>query len=452
MHLRYFQDEALTVGPQRYQAGVNNQIIEMATGAGKTPLLSNAKDRYNLDGRMLVLVHREELAEQAADKIRRWNPKATVGIEMASHRSKPTDDWVVASVPTIGRAGSPRLLQFDPNDFGGVITDEAHHAAANSYKTIYQHFGTHQNPKMLNLGVTATAFRSTGDLGEVYDKIVYRYPILKGIRDGYLSDLRGIRVFSDTNIGEVEVRGGDFVPGQLANKINNPKRNELVVQSWLKHGQDRQTIGFTAGIEHAQTLAEAFKRYGVAAEAIWGDDPLRAEKLTYHRQGHIKVILNGGSILTEGNDDWRVACIIMARDTKSPLVYTQALGRGTRIPEGIDNLLEAKQRGLHIEKEDCLVIDVVDASKRHTLMSLPSLFGLNEKADPKGRAMTEILDEVEEVQKANPCSTHPRSRTCPRSRCSQRRSTSSMSSTRLRLWPSRSTSGTRRASDRTCSC
>jgi hypothetical protein len=140
-------------------------------------------------------------------------------------------------------------------------------------------------------------------------------------------------------------------------------------------------------------LAKAFKSYGVASEALWGADPHRAYKLQMHREGHIKVLCNC-QILTEGYDDWRISCIVLARPTQSEGLYQQVIGRGTRIQPGIVNLVEAIRQGVDVLKRDCLILDFVDNTTRHNLITLPSLFGLGSKLDLKGKTVTEALEAV----------------------------------------------------------
>jgi len=348
---------------------------------------------------MLVIVHREELADQAADKLKRWNPSLRVGVEMGAREASSKDNIIVGSVQTLGRKGSLRLAKFQPKDFGVVVCDKAHHSVADSYKTVFDHFDlrTPENKKLL-LGVTATPNRADGlALGQVYDEIVYQIPILDAIKQGWLADMRGIKVRTDTTLDNVHTRAGDFAQDELQNAVNTPYRNGLIVQEWLKNASGLQTLAFTVDIAHAQHLAAVFKSYGVSSEAIWGDDPFRAEKLALHREGKLQVLTNC-AVLTEGYDDWQIKCIVMARPTKSQLLFVQMAGRGTRIPNNISNLLEAKALGLDILKDNCLLIDVVDNTTRHSLVTMASIFGLSEKMDMRGKPITRVLSELEKAQ------------------------------------------------------
>jgi hypothetical protein len=148
-------------------------------------------------------------------------------------------------------------------------------------------------------------------------------------------------------------------------------------------------------------IAEAFKSYGVATEAVWGDDPHRAAKVAAVRTGDLKVAVNC-ALLTEGFDAWQISCIVMARPTQSESLYTQMIGRATRIPDGIGNLNEARARGEYIPKEDCLIMDMVDVTTKHSLVTMPSLFGMNPAMDLKGRGVVKTVQELEALKHRKP--------------------------------------------------
>lgn len=401
MHtLRSYQNHALDASVIRYKAGVTRQLIALPTGTGKTPLFASVRSRFGFTGRVMVLVHREELAQQAADKLRTWNPGESVGVEMADSVSMNIDAFVVASVQTIGRTGSTRIEKFDPFDFDAIICDEAHHSTATTYKNVFTHFGLLEptNKKLL-LGVTATPNRTDGQaMAEVYDEIVYQMTILEAMRQGWLVDLSGIRVSTGVDIGSVKVTAGDFNLGGLSEAVNTPERNLLVVKSWLKEGRDRQTVIFTVDIEHAQDLARLFRSQGILAEAIWGEDPERADKLVRHKAGEIRILCNCG-VLTEGYDDPGISCIVLARPTKSPLLYTQMVGRGTRLQAGLNNM---NDDGVGITKQNCVVIDVADNSSKHSLVSLSSIFGLGNGIDLKGESPVDAVDRIAAAQRQHP--------------------------------------------------
>lgn len=409
MHtLRDYQLEALKASREWYENGVNRQLIAMATGVGRTVIFAALPKHHAISKRVLVLVHRTELAEQAKDKLKKWNPDVSVEIEMADKSAWSGNKIVVASVQTLTAMHGRRLTKFRPEDFGVVICDEAHHSAAASYKQIFRHFGFANDDNhydRLLLGVTATPNRGDGlGLDSVYDEIVYDYSILDGIKAGWLVNLRGYRIHSSTSLDEVRTSYGDFVESELSSVVNSHKRNVLIVKAWLENGQNRQTIAFTVDIAHARGLADEFRRGGVAAEAIWGNDPDRRPKLKAHKDGRIQVLANC-AVLTEGYGDWRVSCIVMARPTQSGLLFTQMVGRGTRIPASLSGrgmtLHQAKATGCRFPKEDCLILDVTDNCRRHTLVNLPTLFGLPNDLEIRGRTITEVIEEAETAKQAS---------------------------------------------------
>jgi len=404
MELRPYQREALNAAKREWLAGVSRQVLVLATGLGKTVVFAALRDFLGIEKRVLAIVNREELAAQAADKIRKWNPTSQVGVEMGDSRSDPGDDFVVASIQTIGRANSTRLQQFNPDDFGLVIVDECHGAIADSYANVFHHFGfLEEQPthKRLLFGVTATPDRSDGQgLVKYFDKIVYQMDIEEAINAGWLSAVRGFKINTSVDISKVHTRLGDFDQNELTKAVNTPARNDLVARNWLQYGEDRSTLAFTVDIQHAKDLASAFQNYGVLAQPVWGDDPHRKEKIASHKAGGIKVLTNC-ALLTLGYDDPNVSCIVMAKPTKSRLAFTQIVGRGTRLEEGITNLNDALEAGTPLRKKDCIVLDIADTVGKHSLISLPSLFGMG-NLDLKGRSVAAAAKEISKAREEHP--------------------------------------------------
>lgn len=399
MQLRNYQEAALRKSKEKFAQGITRQLIALPTGTGKTPLFACVRSYFDFQKRVMVLVHREELAQQAADKLRVWNPGEHVGVEMADSYSSPNDRFVVASVQTIGRAGSSRLSKFRPDEFDAIIVDEAHHSVASTYKNIFNHFQilAEDNKKLL-LGVTATPNRGDGAaLGEIYDEIIYQMSVLDAIRQGWLVDIHGLRVKTNSSLDGVHTVAGDFATGELSKEVNTAQRNELIVRKWMENANERSTIAFTVDIAHAQALASAFKHYGVSAEAVWGEDPYRADKLKAHRDGTLRVLCNC-AVLTEGYDDPNVGCIVMARPTKSNLLFVQMAGRGTRLPQGYNNISDVPPAA----KKDCLLMDVVDNTSHHSLVTLPSIFGLSNNLDLKKQSVMFAVDAVNKAKKEHP--------------------------------------------------
>jgi superfamily II DNA or RNA helicase len=416
---RPYQGKALDGAHARWQAGVYRQLHVMATGTGKTHCFAQLPKVFanDLPGKMLVLAHREELIDQAIAKIQAENPLKRIDKEKAAHVADPSRaDIVVASVASLNN----RLLKYDWNQFDKFVIDEAHHSTADSYMKILNDARMFdlelpgrpgEINKRLLTGWTATPQRGDGEaLAKVYQEIVTVYTIREAIEDGWLVDVRGFRVRTDTSLDAVKVTAGDFNQGQLADAVNTPERNMQAYKAWMKLAEDRQTIGFCVDIQHAQDMAALFRKHDVLAEAIWGDDPDRKKKLDLFRAGEIEVLFNC-DILTEGFDMWQVECILNLGPTKSPVKYVQRVGRGTRLEAEIGNLLDARRGHDHLTpgypqpypfKTDCIVIDLVDNCTRNSLITLPTLMGLPNSMDLQGKSMVWAVKQIEEAQEQFP--------------------------------------------------
>lgn len=403
--LRPYQNDCIAAIRDGLAKGVNRQLVVMATGTGKTVCFANLPTHLDavMPGRMLVLAHREELIDQAQAKISKWNPALSVDKEMAEHYANPNADVVVASVATLGRKGTLRGDRFDWNAFSKVIVDEAHHAAAQSYGNIFERAGLlAPDSKRLLCGFSATPNRGDGKkLASIFDKITFNYSLRAAIQDGWLCDIRGVRIRTRTNLDNVSTVAGDFAQAELSDEVNTPERNQMIVKGWQEVAGDRQTVVFTVTIQHACDMAAMFVRSGIKAEAIWGDDPNRAEKLRKFNASEIQVLLNA-QLLTEGWDSWVVSCIVLAKPTKSASAFTQMVGRGTRLEDGTGNLKDAQRAGKALRKVDCIVIDVSDCTKRHSLVTLPSLLGMNAQLDLKGKSLVGAAVALEHAQDLHP--------------------------------------------------
>ncbi len=390
MELRPYQTESLAQVEARYRVGARRLLVALPTGTGKTVVFARFPGYFRMKKRLLVLAHRRELLEQARDKFQRVDPDLAVDIEQGSRRATADSQVVVASVPTLGRKGSARLAALDPEEFYLIVVDEAHHAVATTYRRIFDHFGLFSpDTRRLLVGFTATPYRGDGQgLGEVFQEVAYSRSLEEMIARGYLCPVGGWRVDSDVDLGGVRMRAGDFVESQLAERVNVEERNALVVQALMRLAPERRTLVFCVDVAHAQAVADAFNQAGVAAAAVWGAMPQveRAETLARFSAGALQVVTNC-NVLTEGFDEPRVDCVIMARPTQSRLLYAQMVGRGTR---------------LHPDKTDLQVIDVADNSQRHELRGLHTLFNLPEKMSLQGNDARAVAEELHRVERRYP--------------------------------------------------
>jgi superfamily II DNA or RNA helicase len=367
---REYQVESLKAINDAYAGGIRRPLLVLPTGTGKTVVFAHLlADR---PGRGLVLCHRDELIRQAADKLLMVKPDLTVGIVKA--KEDEVDALVVvASVQTISRDN--RLARM-ASDFSTVVVDEAHHATADTYVKVLEHLGCFGDEGPLTLGVTATPERGDKQgLKQVWQKIIYQKTILEMILAKYLCDLKAIRVRLDVDFNHVHTRGGDFVEGELGAALEAAAAPKHVASAYQEHAKGRKALVFTPTVKLAHEMAETFRGAGIRAEALDGttsEDERRAILKRLHT-GETMVIANC-AVLTEGFDEPSIDCIIVARPTKSKPFYIQMVGRGTRMYPG---------------KPDCLILDVVGVTGRHSLITASEIFDL----EIEGQSVTEREQE-----------------------------------------------------------
>lgn len=313
----------------------------MATGLGKTVTFSKIPRR----GRMLIVSHREELTEQPRKYF-----NCSYGIERAEVTSS-NEDVISASVQTLHR----RLDKFKPDTFDIIIIDEAHHSAGNTYQKIINHF----KPRLL-LGFTATPNRADGvGLDSTFDKIIFEKDIEWGIKNKYLSDITCLRANIGFSLDKVKTRLGDFDQKELEREMIERRVVQAVAEAYHKYAVG-QTLIFCCSVKHAEEVSS----YIQGSVAITGKTQDRHLILEAFTRKEIKCITNC-MVFSEGTDLPCIETIIMARPTKSSVLYTQAVGRGTRLFPGKDKLT---------------LIDCVGVTGKHSLCSAPTLLGIDTSA------------------------------------------------------------------------
>jgi hypothetical protein len=345
---RPHQREAQEAVFSRLAAGVTRQLIEAATGTGKTFTAVNLAQHFN---RVLFLVHRQELLHQTIRAFQdAGHSLEDIGV-IWQGRQEDNRRFVVGMIQTV----HVRLSRIPPQQFECVILDECHHATSPTNRQVLDHF----TPR-LRLGLSATPERADGaPLNDLFDEISYSLGIREAIERQLLVRPLAIQTRTKLSLEQVRIRGGDFLDGELQAALDNEERNNLIVQKWIEHAANRKTLVFAAGIAHSESLAEAFKAERIAAEYVYGNDPERAEKLKAFSFGEIQVLTNA-MVLTEGFDEPSASAIAFARPTKSRPLYAQMLGRGLRLFPG---------------KEDCTVLDFVDMTDRHSIVTAWNFFG-----------------------------------------------------------------------------
>jgi len=318
------------------------------------------------------------------------NPALLVEIEQSFRQAGGTSDVVVASVQTLGRKHSSRLSRLNPDEFYLIVVDEAHHAAAPSYRRILGHFGVFdRDTTKLLVGFTATPKRGDSiGLDSVFEEIPFSKSLSEMVQSGYLAPLAAFRVETDVDLSGIRTQHGDFMTSQLSRAVNVRERNDLVVRLYQEHLKGRRTLCFCVDVDHTEALAREFNRNGIPAAPVTGQTPPeeRAAALANFKSGTREVLTNC-MVLTEGYDESSVSGILLARPTKSALLYTQMIGRGTR---------------LHPGKENVVIIDVVDVTRQHKLVNLATLFGLPPRFNLAGRTAIEAVQAIRWIEENRP--------------------------------------------------
>jgi superfamily II DNA or RNA helicase len=381
--LRDYQHEALAALDAAWAKGISRAAVVIPTGGGKTVIFSAQCTRAHARNmKPLILVHRDELVRQAADKIHGAMPGASIGIVKAEHNGVDAD-VVVGSVQTLARERRRDQL----TNVGTLIVDEAHHAAAPSYLNILRHYGafSENGRKLPTSGWTATLVR--GDekkLGDVWEEVVYEKDILWMIDNSYLVDVRGKAITLDgLNLADVARSRGDFQEGSLGDKLLAVGAGEHIAQAYLEHAGDRQGVLFAPNVAAATAFGLDFRQAGIETELISGLTDLENRQDIYERfqKGQTQVLTNC-MVLTEGWDMPQVSCAVVARPTLNAGLYTQMVGRVLRPFPG---------------KKDALVLDVVGVAGKYKLASLTDLS--KSGAEPKeGETLREARERKEKEE------------------------------------------------------
>jgi len=412
--LRPYQQQCELAIQQAVEKGERRLLIPSPVGSGKTVMFSRLPRALRIKGRTLVLVHREELAQQAIDKLRRANPDLHVGLEMAG--SKCVDEpIVVASVQSLAR--KTRLEKYKPDEFSLILTDESHLAAAPSWLRIYEHFHVLPgkpgfDPRKIHIGWTGTPKRTDGKgLNKIFSSIPFQKTMLDLMEDGidipgigfypYLSDVAAYRVTTEVDLSDVTTRSGDFVTEELSTKIDTPERNELAVRKYLELGEQMQGIAFTVDVAHSKNLAAEFNRQGVKAVAMYGEMPKEERRAAFaaYREGQIDV-MTSCMLISVGTDLPSAGVGILCRPTQSVLLLEQMIGRTLRPYPSPEDYLDTLRQGRRPAwvKSHCVLIDICDVCKGKKIASVPSLFGLNKDFDLNGKSAKKVAKRLGELR------------------------------------------------------
>jgi hypothetical protein len=234
----------------------------------------------------------------------------------------------------------------------------------------------------------------------ILDKIAFSREIRQMIEEKWLADIEAWRVDTEADISDVKTRHGDLALEELSKKVDTPERNRLIVEKYAEHGRWLPAFGFTCDVAHAVNLAREFNREGIHASMICGKTPKeeRERILQDFRAGEIRVLTSAG-VLSEGIDIPSVCVGLMARPTKSNLLYIQQIGRILRPHPSPEELTQMKADGREPDwiKPHAIVLDFCDLSGRHQLNTVPTLFGLRPDFDMGGKKATDTVAEVERI-------------------------------------------------------
>lgn len=331
MELRPYQQAAREAVWNEWDEGRAKTLLVLPTGCGKTVVFAKiTEDAVRRGGRVLILAHRGELLQQAADKL-----LSVTGLGSAVEKAEQTciGQWyrvTVGSVQTLMRP--KRLAQFAPDFFSTIIVDEAHHCISDSYLTVLNHFAGANI-----LGVTATPDRGDQkNLGQVFDSLAYEYTLPQAIKEGYLVPIKALTLPINIDFRNVGTSAGDYKPGDIASALD--PYLEQIATEMEKYCKDRKTVVFLPLVATSQKFRDILNAHGFRAAEVNGNSVDREQILQDFANNKYNVLCNS-MLLTEGWDCPDVDCVVVLRSTKVRALYCQMVGRGTRLAPGKDHLL-----------------------------------------------------------------------------------------------------------------
>ena len=367
LNLRPYQLEAVNAVDEEWAKGIRRTLMVLPTGTGKTICFSEtARRQTEKQRKTLILAHRAELLEQAADKLKR-----ATGIDSAldkadSHGADTLFPVVVGSVQTLMRES--RLKEYSPDAFKTIIVDEAHHCLSDSYQKVLNYF-----EQSNVLGVTATPDRGDmKNLGSYFESLAYEYPLAKAIRDGYLSPIKAQTIPLNIDLTGVRTQNGDYAAGDLGSALD-PYLDQIADVIAEKYA-DRKTVVFLPLVDTSKHFKELLTSRGLKALEVNGNSKDREEVLKEFDDMETGVLCNS-MLLTEGWDCPSVDCVVVLRPTKIRSLYCQMIGRGTRLHKGKDHLL---------------ILDFLWHTSRHELCRPTCLIC---KTEETAKEMERMMDE-----------------------------------------------------------
>lgn len=353
--LRPYQAEAKQAILTAWDEGYRKTLLVLPTGCGKTVVFSSVTENQVDKGhRVLIMAHRGELLDQAADKLKEASGLDSV-LEKAD--SSSLGSFLPVTVGSVQSLAQPkRLARFPQDYFQDIIVDEAHHCLSDSYKRVLDHF-----PEANILGVTATPDRGDmKNLGEFFDSKAYEYSMTDAIREGYLAPIKAQMIPLELNIKDVGLSSGDFAAGEIGCALE--PYLEQIAHEMLEYCKDRKTVVFLPLIATSQKFCRMLNDAGLRAAEVNGNSDDRSKVLADFEAGKYDVLCNS-MLLTEGWDCPAVDCVVVLRPTKIRSLYQQMVGRGMRLYPG---------------KTELLLLDFLWMTERHDLCRPSALISKDE--------------------------------------------------------------------------
>lgn len=369
MQLRKYQQEAHdSIFKEWEEKGIKKTLLVLPTGCGKTIVFAKvAEDCVKEGNKVLIMAHRGELLEQAADKI-----KKMTGLECSVEKAEQTciGSWnriVVGSVQTL--QGTKRLSKFPKDYFDTIIIDEAHHVLSSSYQKVLEHFDARV------LGVTATPDRGDKkNLGRYFETLSYEYTLPEAIKEGYLVPIKALTIPLELDLSSVSMSAGDFKASDVGSALDPYLMG--IINEMKKYCKDRKTVVFLPLVATSKKFTKLLNENGFKAAEVNGSSKDREEVTKDFAENKYNVLCNS-MLLTEGWDCPDVNCVIVLRPTKVRSLYSQMVGRGTRL---------SPQTG----KKDLLLLDFLWHSERHELCHPANLICESEEV---AKRMTKKMED-----------------------------------------------------------
>ena len=284
MQLRPYQVEAKNAILNEWRS-LDKTLLVLTTGLGKTIVFTSViADRVRDGSKALILAHREELLNQAAEKLLK-NTGLLAEFEQGNNSSIGTDSSVViASIQTMMQDN--RLNQFRPDEFSTIVIDEAHHALSASYQKVLQYFN---HAKVL--GVTATPDRADKKtLARYFESVAYEYTMREAIRNGYLCPIKALMCPVDIDLTNVKESHGDYQAGDVGRTLE--PYLEQIADTMAEKCQDRKTVVFLPLVEMSKHFANLLNNRGLKAVEVNGESTDRSEVISDFESGKYNVICN----------------------------------------------------------------------------------------------------------------------------------------------------------------